>query len=226
MVISYIKDLIGEKSLNATVIWVIVMGVNLIPQVDGFEIWDENFSRQHPGAPTGATVDGSVEDGCIREGQHRVLRFNLYCINIGDKPLVIGNPQDRLDLFEPSAVHPESGYIMKDKFNVYTLRNGRDIELKGYKRPWCLIGGAPFHCRNQGIPANGGEDQYPNGLACQFIVIGRIPDGDYTFEAITNATSVRAAKEKTGKIIFEEYNYDDNSVTVSLRIEGNRVRPI
>jgi hypothetical protein len=64
------------------------------------------------------------------------------------------------------------------------------------------------------------------GLACQFIVIDRIPDGEYTFEATTNATSVRAAKEKTGKIIFEEDNYDDNTVTVSLRIDGNRVRQI
>jgi Lysyl oxidase len=202
------------------------MGVNLTAGVDGFEIWEEDFHRRGPGAPAGATLDGSVEDGCIQEGRHKVLRFNLYCINVGDKDLVIGNPRDRPDMFEPSAVHRQSGYIMKDKFNVYTLKNGRDIELKGHKRPFCLIGGAPFTCRNQGIRANGGEDQYSNDLACQFIVIDGIPDGEYTFEAVTNATSVQAAKEKVGKIVFEEDDYDDNTVTIRLRINGRRVQRI
>jgi hypothetical protein len=202
------------------------MGVNLIARASGFEIWEEDFRRRRPGVPVGATIDGSVEDGCIEEGQHKVLRFNLACINIGDRPLEIGNPRDRPDIFEPSAVHPESGYIMKDKFNLYTLKNGRDIELKGHKRPFCLIGGAPFTCRNQGIAANGGRDLYTNDLACQFIVIDGIPDGEYTFEAVTNATSVRAAKEKTYKIVFEEDNYDDNTVTARLRINGDLVEII
>jgi hypothetical protein len=217
----------GENSLNSTKISTPLMGVNLIATVDGFEIREQNFRERRPGAPAGATVDGSVEDGCVQEGQHRVLRFNFYTTNIGDTPFVIGNPRDRPDIFEPSAVHPESGYIMRDKFNEYTLKNGRDIEFKGHKRPFCLVGGAPFNCpRNQGIRANGGEDGYRSDLACQFIVIDGIPDGEYTFEGITNAPSVRAAKEKTGKIVFEEENYDDNTVTVRLRIEGGQVHRI
>jgi hypothetical protein len=197
------------------------MGVNLVPSVSGFELWWEDFRKMGPGAPPGSTTDGSVEDGCVQEGQHRTLRFNLNCKNIGDQPLVIGNPADRNDIFEPSVTH---GWIMKYDFNVYTLKGDKGTEFKGAKRPFCLVGGAPFRCPdNQGIAARGGLDRYTSELACQFIVIDGITDGEYTVEAITNATSVFAAKEKTGKVLFEEDNYDDNIITRRLKIDGEFV---
>jgi hypothetical protein len=198
------------------------MGVNLVPSADGFEIWEEDFRPRRPDAPVGATIDGSVEDGCVQEGQHKVLRFNFYCVNIGDRPFVIGNPADRLDIFERSTVH-SSGWIMKDKFNKYTLKDDNGIEYHGSKRPWCLIGGAPFTCQNQGIAANGGRDIYSNDLACQFIVIDDIQDGEYTFEATTNDPSVLAAKKNKGRILFEEDNYNDNTVSLHLKIDGDMV---
>jgi hypothetical protein len=200
------------------------MGVNLIAEIDGFEVYEENFHKRGPGAPPGSTVDGSVEDGCISEGTHRVLRFNLHCKNIGDKPLVIGNPASRPDIFEPSTVH-RSGYIMKDKFNVYTLKNDHGLKMEGFKRPFCLESGPPFTCQNQGIAPNA-TDHYTSDLACQFIMIDNLSDGDYTIEATTNATSVLAAKEKANKILFEEDNYDDNTVRVKLHLEGDNVNPI
>jgi hypothetical protein len=196
------------------------MAINLVASTSGFEIWEEDFRQRLPGAPAGATIDGSVEDGCIQEGQHKVLRFNLFCTNMGNTAFVIGKPENRPDIFEKSTVH---GWIMKDKFNTYTLKGNTGIEYHGSKRPWCLIGGTGFTCGNQGIAANGGRDIYSNDLACQFIVIDDIQDGEYTFEAITNAQSVLAAKKKDGKILFEEDNYDDNTITVRLRIDGDMV---
>jgi lysyl oxidase len=198
------------------------MGVNLVPSVDGFEIWEEDFRKRGPGAPAGSTIDGSVEDGCVQEGIHKVLRFTLNCKNIGDKPFVIGNPADRTDIFERSTVH-RSGWIMRDDFNIYTLKGDKNLEYHGSKRPWCLVGGAPFTCQNQGIAARGGIDRYTSDLACQFIVIDGIADGEYTLEAITNATSVHAAKNYPGKILFEEDNYDDNTISLRLRINGELV---
>jgi hypothetical protein len=196
------------------------MGVNLIPSVDGFEIWEEDFRKRGPDVPPGSTIDGSVEDGCVQEGLHKVLRFNLFCKNIGDKDFVIGRPEERPDIYEQSEVH---GWIMKDKFNIYTLKGVKGIEYYGSKRPWCLIGGRGFTCEYQGIAANGGRDAYTSDLACQFILIDSIENGEYTFDAITNATSVRASKENTGKILFEEDNYDDNTITVRLRIDDEFV---
>lgn len=200
------------------------MGVNLVPTVSGFELWWEDFRKMGTGAPPGSTTDGSVEDGCVQEGEHRTLRFNLNCKNIGDQPLVIGNPAERTDIFERSVAH---GWIMKDDFNVYTLKGDNGSEFRGAKRPFCLVGGAPFRCPDyQGIAARGGLDRYRSELACQFIVIDGITDGNYTFEAITNATSVLGAKKKIGKVLFEENNYEDNSITLRLNIDGEDVHRI
>jgi hypothetical protein len=198
------------------------MGVNLVPEIDGFQIRKQNFHRDVPDAPLGSVTDGSIEDGCITEGQHRVLRFNLHCKNIGDKPLKIGNPADRPDIFERSEIH---GFIMKDNFNVYTLKNNNGVEVKGFKRPFCLESGVDFTCDNQGIGVNE-DDHYTSNLPCQFVILDDFPDGECTLEATTNATSVMAAKDKNGKILFEEDNYDDNTVKVNLRIHGNIVTVI
>ena len=44
-------------------------------------------------------------------------------------------------------------------------------------------------CEYQGISA-GWADLYKRDLACQFIVIGNIPDGEYTLRSTTNAQRV------------------------------------
>lgn len=197
------------------------MGVNLIPLVSGFDIYEQNFHKRNAEAPPGSTLDGSVEDGCIIEGPHKVLRFTLRCKNIGDQPLVIGNPALRQDIFERSTVH-QSGWIMKDKFNSYVLRNDNgSIKIYGHKRPFCLYGGPGFTCQNQGIAPNT-LDIYGSDLACQFIVIDGLCDGEYVFEATTNATSVQAAKNNQ-PVLFEEDNYDDNTISVRLHIHDDLV---
>jgi hypothetical protein len=39
--------------------------------------------------------------------------------------------------------------------------------------------------------------------------------------ATVNATSVLAARKRTGKILFEEDNYNNNTAEFELRIRGN-----
>jgi len=62
-----------------------------------------------------------------------------------------------------------------------------------------------------GISA-GWADVYTADIACQYLVIDDIPDGDYVLVAITNAA--RKVPEDT---------FDDNTVTRGLHIEGSTV---
>jgi len=195
------------------------LGVNLVPRADKFHIVEKEFRTMD----TDPFADGSVEDGCITAGLHRVLRFNTYCFNVGDTDFIIGEPKNRLDVFDkpeklglPKSRHE---WIMKEKFYVYILSNDSGIRRIGYKRPWCLSDGENFNCTVQGIGA-GKKDTYNQDLPCQFIEIGDIPDGTYTFSVIANAPSVIAAR-KNENFLFKEDNYSDNCISITLKIKGN-----
>ena len=175
------------------------------------------------------------------KGKHRVLRFNLHIVNVGDKDLVIGNPKDRPDIFEPSEVF-DTGFQFRTKFFVYTLKDDYEgIKISGYKIPFCFEdhgedhgehhegghGDEPkFDCDNQGIASGGHEDVYDSDQPCQFVVIDDLPDGEYILEATVNAPSVDAVKNGKGKVLFEEDNYDDNTLAVRLKIIGDDVAEI
>jgi hypothetical protein len=195
------------------------VAVNLVPEVENFFITEREFRERGHQDNVQQVADGSVEDGCIGEGLHRVLRFDMYCHNIGDVDLVIGNPEERTDIFEPSVSHR---WILKEKLFMYSLRNNSGIERMGYKRPWCLRGGInrttgiSFSCREQGIQA-GKRDLYQRGLSCQFVVIDGIADGLYTFEATINPMLPDRTR------VFEEDNYDDNTASLLLKIAGEGV---
>jgi hypothetical protein len=196
------------------------MGVNLIPKLDNFRISRDDFRSKEEGG------DGSVNLKCVEKGKHRVLRFDLHVINIGDKDLVIGNPKDRPDIFEPSIVF-STGFQFREKFFVYTLKNDdSSLKISGYKIPFCFEDEDKYTCENQGIGKESKEDVYGGELPCQFVVIDDVPDGEYTLEATLNAPSVNAVKTGKGKVLFEEDNYDDNTVSVRLQIKGNDVTEI
>jgi hypothetical protein len=177
------------------------MGVNLIPSVSNFNISREMFDNGN----------ASVKLGCAPVGQHRIMTFDLYCNNRGNKDLVVGRPEDRPDIFERSEIF---GWQFKEKFYTYDLKNDSGLVRSGYKVAFCLLGGRSadgrnFDCSYQGIAA-GNRDLYNAGLPCQFIIIDDVPDGDYTWEATANASRV-----------VEEDNYDDNTVKVRLQINGD-----
>jgi Lysyl oxidase len=207
------------------------MGVDLVPKVPKesfFIVKGEfvTFEHRDPDNPQ-QIQDWSAELGCISEGRHRVFRFDIFTQNHGTTPFVLGNPRDHPDIFvhPPHAAGPIK-WIMKDKFMVFTLKNDSGVEFRGYKQPWCVKAGKDEHgrtftCEYQGIGI-GAADPYPSFNPCQFIVIDDLEDGEYTFEATVNATSVLAAKEGGGKILFEEDNYNNNTSIFRLRFKGNK----
>jgi hypothetical protein len=185
------------------------MGANLVPVVRNFYIKHEE-SDQH-----------SIADGCVETGTHKLLRFDFLSHNIGDADLVVGAPSDHPEWFVESASH---GHFHLKDFNEFVLLDGSGDEVtRGYKQAFCLIDvehrspwgptSAQFtDCNtNQGVSA-GWADLYNAGLACQFIVIDGVPDGDYLLRSTTNT-----------KHLIPEDTYADNTIYTYLRLEGDTV---
>jgi hypothetical protein len=196
------------------------MGINLVSELTDFRIRTLYFRRKDSSGPAPTTrpivSNGSVEEGCISEGEHRVLAFTTTVHNRGTEPLIIGNPANRPDIYEPAPHMPE-GWVMKEKFYEYSLKDNTGTEIfNGSKRAWCIRDHSTFtSCRNQGISV-GDHDEYTMDQNCQFLVIDReLLDGEYYLEAVINPSRV-----------FKEDNYDDNKVTKKIKIEGRIVRPL
>jgi hypothetical protein len=183
------------------------MGVNLVPKLDGdCRIQTSEFKNDND----------SVRLGCIQEGTHRVLLFNLQLLNVGDKDLDIGDPADHPEIYVPSEIFP---FQFKEKFYTWKLKDNSGKEVSsGYKVAFCLMdmGGGPHNCSNQGVSV-GDHDSYNIGLPCQFVVIDDLQEGDYVLEITANAFSVQEVKNGK-KPIIEEDNYDDNTINVRLHI--------
>jgi Lysyl oxidase len=184
------------------------MGVDLVGKLDGFSVSRENFGRE----------DHSVEYGCIDAGNHRVLRFNMITLNKGSTDLVIGDPRDsniQKKFFDPEKKELTEGLgykFKKQPFFVYLLRNDdSSVKVSGYKEAFCFDGLDPMSCYNQGLAAGGKrEDRYESDMACQFVVIDDLSDGEYVLEATVNAQR-----------LIEEDDYGNNTVAVRLQIKGD-----
>ena len=198
------------------------MGVNLVPLVDHPRIRTRNFTEDSHIE----VIEHSLEDGCVTVGQHTYLAFDMLCYNKGDTDLVVGDPRTGpfKEYFELSKGH--SHYHLKD-FNTYNLTSKSGIQVFGKKQAFALEDSTRLSgnrnqqfsadVNNQGI-TSGWADRYNWYLACQFIVIEdengqRIPNGEYTLEAITNAPRAN------GKRIFPEDTYEDNSITRQILIQ-------
>ena len=109
---------------------------------------------------------------------------------------MIGSPAARPDLFVWSSGHGH--YHLKD-FSGFLLFNAAGSPATvGYKQAFCAIDiervsptaspSGRFHDCNsdQGISA-GWADVYSSFLACQFVVIDGLANGDYTLQSTTNA---------------------------------------
>ena len=186
-----------------------IIGANLKPMVGNFSIHEESFKSS----------SDSVIDECITPGIHRIIRFDFLIHNTGKADLEVGNPELRPDLFVYSAAHKH--YHMKD-FNEFALfdkygNQSNVVEKQGFclrdSKPissWANPRSGPWNCNsNQGISA-GWTDLYEKTLACQFVVIDGIADGEYTLVSTTNAQQT-----------LSEETYEDNSVKTGLRITGD-----
>ena len=196
------------------------MGVNLVPELRRFSVVDFDFpdAAHVPQNEKGGTK-GSVIDGCVTPGMHRILKFDFLSKNIGDTDLVIGDPKNHLDWYEYSSAHGH--YHLKD-YNVYAIYDDKGNQVSpGKKQGFCMVdieaipgfpnaGQQKFtDCNvNQGITV-GWADVYGRDLACQFIVIDGVGDGDYTIIATTNASHV-----------VPEDTYENNTICVGVRLHG------
>jgi hypothetical protein len=187
------------------------MGVNLVTRVRDFQVFNESFGPS----------SHDVQDGCVTPGSHKVLRFDFLSYNAGASDMVIGSPASRPDLFVWSSGHGH--YHLKD-FNEFLLFSAAGaLATIGYKQAFCAIDIERISptasvtprfgdCNSdQGISA-GWADVYSSFLACQFVVIDGLPDGDYTLQSTTNA-----------KHVAGEECYGDNTIWTGLRIAGNAV---
>jgi hypothetical protein len=191
------------------------MGVNLKPNVFSFAIERLKFQKQETTNPIpGAIRNGSVEEGCITEGEHKILSFVTEVQNVGDKDLIIGKPESHPDIYE-RVPHTHNGWITKKKFYLYSLKdeNG-NVVVSGHKRAWCIMDHNRFSCDNQGISV-GDHDEYGAKEHCQFLVIDGLSDGVYEFEVTINP-------EK----IFEEDDYSDNTLAKKIKIQGPVALPV
>ena len=184
-------------------------GVNFASEVRNFEISTEEFDE--------SSLD--VEDGYVTPGERRLLRFDMIIHNVGDEDAELGYPEDNPDIFKFSESH--NHYHLED-FVEYKLFDESDDEVAvERKQAFCLrddfqtrsnaSSSAQFDCDYQGISA-GWADVYPASLPGQYLVIGDLPDGEYTLQATTNPEGT-----------IDEKCDSNNSVRVDLRIENNTV---
>ncbi len=191
------------------------MGANLVTRIRNFRIEPKTFS---------ATSD-DVLDGCVAAGPNsrRLLRFDFLTYNAGNVDLHVGAPGSNPNLFVWSPSHGH--YHLRD-FNEYRLLNSAGQEVvPGFKQAFCLMDiertdpSAPrtshfYTCSDQGVSC-GWSDVYSSSLPCQFIIIDGVPDGDYRLLATTNYRQV-----------VREDRYNDNSILVGVRIQGNTATQI
>ena len=195
------------------------MGVNLKPDLEQFRIRSNAYFVRMDSSdpiPTGVfpIKNGSVEEGCITEGRHKILQFATIANNIGDENLVIGRPEDRPDIYE-EAQHMPNGWVTKEPLYKYTLTDeSGQVVATGSKRAWCILDHSTFSCSNQGISV-GDHDEYGTDQNCQFLSLDGVSNGNYSIEVIINPTQV-----------FAEDNHNDNKVIKKISIQGNIVREL
>jgi len=136
---------------------------------------------------------GDVAEGCARAADGRLLlRFGVRFYNVGNDPLVIGDPGCPVCAVNPGAVCEDPRFICSpaDGHDHPHLIGFADYELldfagntlrQGGKKSFCVRDnrcddGTPvFDCTNQGL-SPGCVDDYDPSLGCQYIDVTDVPD--------------------------------------------------
>lgn len=132
-----------------------------------------------------------INEGCMRGyGVRDIISFRTVIANVGDADFFVGQPEENPDQFDFDNCHDHyhyggyAEYVLYDEFGQY-------IPI-GFKNGFCVIDlNCPsqdmykYSCNFMGISA-GCIDIYDENLACQWIDITDIPDGNYTFVTRVN----------------------------------------
>jgi hypothetical protein len=195
-----------------------------------------------------AADDPVIAEGCIHApGARRLLRFNYGSMNQGNDHLRVGRPNEADPLhWQWSQAHQHFHVMGWAYYGFYNMA-GRQMGY-GHKQSFCLednirdsdMAGprefAPPLCENFdphtpydqrpefGLSPDWG-DEYPAGLACQYVDLGPddatspdyIPDGFYSLAVTINQTD-------DGQHLYRESDYTNNTAAIRVQIHGNAVQ--
>lgn len=132
-----------------------------------------------------------INEGCMRGyGLRDIISFRTVIANVGDADFFVGKPEENPDQFDFDNCHDHYHYSGYAEYVLYD-EYGQYIPI-GFKNGFCVIDlNCPsqdmykYSCNLMGISA-GCIDIYDEDLACQWIDITDIPDGNYTFVTRVN----------------------------------------
>jgi hypothetical protein len=190
----------------------------------------------------------SVQEGEVTPGERTLLRFTVSTPNNGAADLVVGDPNQRPDLFEFATCHNHHHF---KNYALYQLVDANTGQVwKAAKRGFCMLdlekykaysGGAQpdnkphfQNCGLIGVPGNQGisagwSDIYIWKLGGQYFVLDGgdnqpvVPPGDYIIRITVNPPYVPqgpcANLDSNGMChTLPESNYDNNIAEVRITI--------
>jgi len=170
---------------------------------------------QHTYAGDSCELD-PMEDCILAPGDRTLLRFAVETPNIGNADLFLGSPNPSNPNFQYSSCHGHYHFVGYANFQLVDADD--QVAAVGHKQAFCLLDSErylddpdvataeKYWCGYQGIQ-RGWSDVYHTRLACQFIDITGVPDGDYTLRISLNQNHT-----------LEELDYDNNVVDVPVTI--------
>jgi hypothetical protein len=157
--------------------------------------------------------DSEFQAGCFTGvGQRRIMEWDSIIVNIGNRPLVVGNTSDHIPIWTP--VEAFGGSLEFFGWTRSFLRDTNDtLVAAGHKGSFCMIdlfevipgSQSIFNDCGNGQGINDGQgDVYSVGLPCQFIDITDVPAGNYTLEVQTDFTKQLPEKSYNNNSAFYE----------------------
>jgi hypothetical protein len=136
-------------------------------------------------------TDCYIAEGCLNGyGVREIVRFTTHIQNIGNTDYYIGNPQTNPDQFNLVNCHGHVHYEGYAEYILYDM-TGQEV-VNGFKNGFCVMdlecsmgGTGQYGCGTMGISSMCG-DIYSSGLACQWVDITDVPEGQYTLVVRTN----------------------------------------
>ncbi len=182
-----------------------------------------------------STDECLVAEGCITGvGERKTLRFTTSISNYGNEDFYIGQSggADNLnDNFYWDDCHGHAHYEGYANYRIYTYPSLGPSETIGHKNGWCVmdLGGAisseapeganypacsfTYGCNIMGISA-GCSDTYSSGIACQWVDVTDLEDGEYVLAVSTNMETDNYAP-------MYEIDFSNNVVYVLFELETN-----
>jgi len=182
-----------------------------------------------------STDECLVAEGCITGiGERKTLRFTTSISNYGNEDFYIGQsggPDGLNENFYWDDCHGHAHYEGYANYRIYTYPSLGPSETIGHKNGWCVmdLGGAisseapeganypacsfTYGCTTMGISA-GCSDTYSSGIACQWVDVTDLEDGEYVLAVSSNM-------ETDNYMPLYEIDFSNNVVYVLFEIETN-----